>query len=78
MVRVTDRGASGADETFAVAVRKLPVIRSGRGWSVYSLENLGTSVPPESLRVVFDPARSDALARGTPAGDATAKDLRRR
>ena len=76
--RVASGGPSDAGKAFELDGRELPMIRSGRAWAIYSLEHLDRSFAPESLRVVFDPARSAPTARQTAAGAAPSGDPLRR
>ncbi len=58
--QITSRG------TPMIAGRELRVIKSGRDWGLYSLENLEKPVAPESLQVVFGFPRPIGGSRRSP------------
>lgn len=56
----------GADPESLIDGRDLPVLRSGPGWALLSMEPMGGAASADSIRVVFDRRRDPALARSLP------------
>jgi hypothetical protein len=56
----------------------LPVLRSGRDWTLFSLDPVGTAIKADAIQVVLDPPRSSPADRAIARGAGGSSDSTRR